>query len=237
MVDPLHSQWSPLPFLKAWDDYVEASREILERLTDPIPSRGASISMPIFGAWADLAKSLGMPSDVNPHTGFKPDALIAQLAPTLGWSRDYQRIVQRMLEIGSQFQLTYTEFLKQGAAIGEQALHATQRRTAADAQLASSPVAAYEAWIESAEAAYAQAAHGDAFSRSLGELCNLLSAFKVERGKLLDALARHLDLPSRAEVDCLHRQVRELNLAVGATAVRPSHGKTTPRKTRKRKGK
>jgi class III poly(R)-hydroxyalkanoic acid synthase PhaE subunit len=189
--------------------------------------------MTIFGAWADLAKSLGMQSDGNPHAAFKPDDLIAKLAPTLGWSRDYQGIVQRMLEIGCQFQLSYAEFLKQGAAISEQALQATRRRTAADPRLASSPVAVYEAWIDSAEAAYAQAAHGEAFSRSLGELCNLLSAFKVERGKLLDTLARHLDIPSRAEVDSLHRQVRELNLAVRAAAVRPARGRMKPRKTQK----
>jgi hypothetical protein len=172
-------------------------------------------------------------SGIDANAAFKPDDLIANLAPALGWNQDYQRIVQRMLQIGGQFQKSYAAFLQQSAAIGERALQATLRRTAADPRLASSPVAAYDAWIDSAEAAYAQAAHGETFARSVGELCNLLSAFKVERGKLLDALARHLDIPSRAEVDSLHRQVRDLSAAVRAAAERPSPIKTKPRKTSK----
>jgi ribosomal protein L12E/L44/L45/RPP1/RPP2 len=45
-----------------------------------------------------------------------------------------------------------------------------------------------------------------------------LSAFKVERGKLLEALARQLDWPSRAEIDSLHRQVRSLTTAAAKAA-------------------
>jgi hypothetical protein len=237
MADPQHSDWSPSPFLKAWDDYVAASQEIFKRLNDPSASGGGSIPFPIFGAWQDFAESLGLQSGLNSGNSFKPDEMLANLAPALGWSRDYQGIVQRMLEIGGQFQRRYAEFLQQSTDISEQALLATRRRTAADPRLASSPAAAYEAWIDGAEAAYAQAAHGEVFSRSLGELCNLLSAFKVERAKLLDALARHLDLPSRAEVDSLHRQVRELNVAVRATASQPPPAKPKPRQSRKPAGK
>jgi Poly(R)-hydroxyalkanoic acid synthase subunit (PHA_synth_III_E) len=233
MVDWEQGTFSPSEFLKAWNDYVAASQAICEWLTDPNAAAAASTPLPVFGAWQDFAKSLGMQFDPNSRSGFNPDELIAHLAPALGWARDYQGIVQRMLEIGGQFQRRYAEFLKQGADISEQALQATRRRIAADPQLASSPAGAYEAWIESAEAAYAQAAHGQVFSQSLGELCNLLSAFKVERGKLLDSLARHLDLPSRAEVDSLHRQIRDLNVAVRAAPARPSSGKPKPRKSRK----
>jgi hypothetical protein len=230
VVDQEQGLWSPSVFLKAWDDYVAASQEIYKRLNDRGAGASGSIPLPIFGAWQEFAKTLGMESGLNSGTDFRLDSMISNLAPALGWSRDYQSIVQRMLEIGGQFQHRYAEFLKQSADVSAQALHATQQRTAADPRLASSPAAAYEAWIDGAEAAYSQAAHGEAFARSLGELCNLLSAFKVERGRLLDALARHLDLPSRTEVDSLHRQVRELNAAVRAAASRPSPVEPTPAK-------
>lgn len=200
MPDPDYGGFSPTAFLKAWNDYIAASQAISEQ-------PGAA-PLPIFGAWADFAKSLGMQFDLNDP--------LAHVAPALGWGREYQVIMQRLQEIGAQFQRRYTEFLKLGAEVSEQALRSAQRRVAADPQLASSPADAYEAWIDSAETAYAQAAHSETFSRSLGELCNLLSSFKIERGKLLDSLARHLDLPSRAEVDSLHRQVRDLSAAVRA---------------------
>jgi hypothetical protein len=47
----------------------------------------------------------------------------------------------------------------------------------------------------------------------LADLCNILSEFKIERGKLLEALARQFDWPSRAEVDSLHRQMGILRSA------------------------
>ena len=236
MVDPQIGTWTSSSLLKAWDDYVAASQEMLERLKNPAAG-GATMSLPFFGAWQEFAKSIGINSNVTAGAGFKPEDMIASVAPALGLTREYQGIVQRMTELGSQFQRSYAEFLKQSAGISEQALQAVQKRAAQDPKLAASPAAAYEAWIDDAEAAYAQAAHGEAFARSLGELCNLLSAFKVERGKLLEAFAKHLDLPSRAEVDSLHRKVRELSSAAREAAHPPSSDKPQARKPRKRAGK
>ena len=237
MADPQSHTWPPSSFLTAWDDYVAASQVMFERLKDPAAHSSEGISLPFFGAWQEFAKSLGMHSDFVPGASFKLDDMIASVAPALGYTREYQGIVQRMVELGAQFQRRYTEFLRQSADISEQALQAVQKRAAADPSLTSSAATAYEAWIDSAETAYQQAAHGEAFSRSLGELCNLLSAFKVERGKLLEALARHLDLPSRAEVDSLHRQVHDLNNAMRAASSRASPSRARARKTRKPSGK
>ena len=237
MADPQSHTWPPSSLLKAWDDYVAASQVMFERLKDPAAHSSGGISLPFFGAWQEFAKSLGMHSDFVPGASFKPDDMIASVAPALGYTREYQGIVQRMVELGAQFQRRYTEFLRQSADISERALQAVQKRAAADPSLTSSAATAYEAWIDSAETAYQQAAHGEAFSRSLGELCNLLSAFKVERGKLLEALARHLDLPSRAEVDSLHRQVHDLNNAMRAASSRASPSQARARKTRKPSGK
>jgi class III poly(R)-hydroxyalkanoic acid synthase PhaE subunit len=219
--------------LKAWDAYVAASQAIVERLSDPLRAgANASMSIPVLGAWQQFANSLGM--NVNSAPGhFRPEELMTSLAPALGYAREYQLIVQRMLELGSQFQRCYADFQKQSALIGEMALQAVQKRAAADPTLAKSTAAAYDAWIDSAEEAYAQTAHSEPFARSLGELCNLLSAFKVERGKLLEALARHLDLPSRAEVDTLHRKVNELGAALHTAAPGAAPPAAKVRKSRK----
>jgi class III poly(R)-hydroxyalkanoic acid synthase PhaE subunit len=232
MFDP-GSDWSPAAFLKAWNNYVAASQAVSERLNHPNAMSGLPAPLPMFEAWQDFANALGMQSDLKSGGTFDFGALIGNLAPALGWNREYQLIVQRMLELGAEFQRQYAAFAKQGADIGEQALKATQRRIASNPQLANSPAAAYEAWIDSAETAYSQAAHSESFSSSLGELCNLVSAFKLERGKLLDAVARHLDVPTRSEVDSLHRQVRDLHVAFRAAASAPTAGKSKARASRK----
>jgi class III poly(R)-hydroxyalkanoic acid synthase PhaE subunit len=236
VTNPHAGTWVSAALLKSWDDYVAASQALLERLKSPAAG-GATISLPFFGAWQEFAKSMGMNSDFTGGATFKPEEMIASMAPALGITREYQTIVQRMAELGLQFQTRYAEFLKQSAGIGEQALQAVRKRAAAEPAIAASPATAYEAWIDSAETAYSQTAHSDEFARSLGELCNLLSAFKVERGKLLEAFARHLDLPSRAEVDSLHRKVHDMRSAARGAASTPSTKKPRARTPRKRAGK
>jgi class III poly(R)-hydroxyalkanoic acid synthase PhaE subunit len=202
------------PYLRVWDDYVAACQTLFERLSDPAAAAGgAAMPLAFLGSWKDFAASLGMRPDAAPGESFKPGDKFASLLPALGYSREYQEIGRRMLELTGQFQRRYAEFLQQSADIGQSAFEATQRRASNDKTMLASPAATYDAWIDCAEEAYAKAAHGEPFARLLADLCNILSGFKIERGKLLEALARQFDWPSRAEIDSLHRQVRTLRSA------------------------
>ena len=233
------------PFLKAWNDYATACQTLYERLQSPTANAAAGIPLPLpfLESWKDFAGTLGMKSDWSGADHFKPGDMFQNLLPALGHTREYQQIARRMLDLSVRFQQRYADFLQQSNDIGQSALNAMRKRSAGDATTPS-PSALYDAWIDCAEQAYAQAAHGEAFTRSLADLCNILSAFKIERGKMLEALARQLDLPSRAEVDSLHRQVRDLAGAVTRAASKPSKPKAhtprevrKPRKPRKRTGK
>jgi class III poly(R)-hydroxyalkanoic acid synthase PhaE subunit len=216
--------WGAEPaFLKAWDGYAAACQTLFERFSDPAANRGAAVPLSFFGAWQDFANKLGMPSDLSGASKRKPEEMFASFLPALGYTREYQEIAKRMLDLGAQFQRRSAEFMQQGVDIGQRAMEAMQKQSANDASVFSSTAAYYDAWIDNAEQSYAQAAHSEPFAMLLAQLCNIMSAFKVERGKLLEALARQLDWPSRAEVDSLHRQVRELSIAA------------RPRKSRTRK--
>jgi len=220
MSDPDSSRAQALPYLKAWDDYAAACQTLFERLSDGSAAHSGAMPLPFLGPWKDFAANLG--ADFAAGQQFKPDDLFARHLPALGLSREYQEIVRRMLELGERFQRRCADFAQAGADIGQSAWAAIQKRSSGDATLLGSPAALYDAWIDCAEDAFARAAHGEPFARLLADLCNLLSAFKLERGKLLEALARHLDLPSRAEVDSLHRQVRILTAKTNAAATSPA---------------
>jgi class III poly(R)-hydroxyalkanoic acid synthase PhaE subunit len=221
-----------LPFLKAWDSYVASCQTLCERLSDGAAANaGGPMPLNFLGPWKDFAASLGMRSDFAAGQ-LKAEDLVAKFLPALGYSREYQEIGRRMQGLTEQFQRRCTDFVKQGADIGQSAWAAIQKRSSGDPALLGSPAALYDAWIDCAEEAFARAAHTERFARLLADLCNLLSAFKVERGKLLEALARHLDWPSRAEVDSLHHQVRALTAAAEAAAV-STH--SAPRATPKTK--
>ena len=161
--------------------------------------------------WKDFVEKMGM-------GGFDPQTFPG--IPALGVSREYQETAARLLELSKQFQQRYAEFAQQNAAIMQDAFQVMKKRLDAAPPAPSSPTELYDAWIDCAEGTYAQAAHSERFARLLAELCNISSAFKVERGKLTEQIARHLDLPSRAEVDTLHHQVRALKLAMRAAAPR-----------------
>jgi class III poly(R)-hydroxyalkanoic acid synthase PhaE subunit len=197
-------------FLKAWVDQAGGLQEMFARLVDQ--SAGAmppSMPPPHLAPWKNFVDAMGM-------GGFDPQMFSG--TPALGLSREYQEIAARLLDLSKQFQQRYAEFAQQNAAIMQDAFHVLKKRFAEAPSAGNTPADLYDAWIDCAEGTYAQAAHSERFARLLAELCNISSAFKVERGKLTEQIARHLDLPSRAEIDTLHRQVRALTEAVRAAA-------------------
>ncbi|HEY2462814.1 MAG TPA: poly(R)-hydroxyalkanoic acid synthase subunit PhaE [Steroidobacteraceae bacterium] len=196
-------------FLKAWVDQAGAFQEMFARLIDQ-SSTGVppSIPPPLLAPWKDFMDKMGM-------GGFNAAQMFSG-APALGLSREFQETAARLLELTTQFQQRYAEFTQQNTTIMQDAFQVLKKRLDAAPPASKTPVDLYDAWIDCAEGAYHQAAHSERFARALGELCNISSAFKVERGKLSEQIARHLDLPSRAEIDSLHRQVRELTSALRA---------------------
>src|SRR6202051_2046693 len=221
MADPDTTYPRTLPFLKAWDTYVATSQNLFERLSDGSAAHAGRPMPPgCLRQWGDFPASLGMRSDFPAGEQFKPEDLFGSHLPAFGYSREYQETGRRMQDLAAQFQRRCADFAQQGVDIGQIALQAIQQRSSGDPTMLSSPAALYDAWIDGAEEAYARAAHGEQFARLLAELCNILSAFKIERGKLLEALARHLAWPSRAEVDSVHHQVRVLTAAAKAAAAK-----------------
>jgi class III poly(R)-hydroxyalkanoic acid synthase PhaE subunit len=214
-------------FLKAWVDQAGALQEMFARLVDQSTAAvPPSMPPPLLAPWKDFVAAMGM-------GGFNPEQQFPG-APALGLSREYQETAARLLDLSKQFQQRYAEFAQQNTTIMQDAFHVLKKRLDEAKLTQKSPADLYDAWIDCAEGAYAQAAHSERFARLLAELCNISSAFKVERGKLTEQIARHLDLPSRAEVDTLHRQVRALTTAMRAPATSSAKVSKAPRKPRKR---
>jgi len=218
---PFSSAFPPgAEFLKAWVDQAGAFQEMFARLADQsAKAMPPSVLPPHLAPWKDFVERMGMGGS-NPAQMFPG-------APALGLSREYQETAQRLLELSQQFQQRYAEFAQQNAAILQDAFQVMKKRIDAAPPTPQSPAELYDAWIDCAEGTYAQAAHSDSFARLLAELCNISSAFKIERGKLTEQIARHLDLPSRAEVDTLHRQVRALKDAMRAATAAPAASDAT----------
>ena len=206
-------------FLKAWVDQAGAVQDMFARLADQsTAAMPASMLPPHLAPWKDFLERLGL-------GGFDPQTFPG--IPALGLSRENQETAARLLELSKQFQQRFGEFAQQNATVMQDAFQVLKKRFDQAPSAGKTPTELYDAWIDCAEGAYAQAAHSERFARLLAELCNISSAFKVERGKLTEQIARHLDLPSRAEVDTLHHQVRALKLAMRAAAPRAAAPRAT----------
>jgi hypothetical protein len=189
-------------YIKACEDYLGVHRAIFEQFNGrTVPAAALGVPPAFLDAWKSLAQSMGAQAGV----------------PALGPAREHLEIIQKMSDLGAQFQRTYAEFTAHLASIPQDAMQGIKNPNAG---------AAYDEWIESAEAAYATLAHGATFARLLGELCNTLNALKVQRGKLLEYFARQLDLPTRAEVDSLHQQIRALREQSRNQSRAPSRAKS-----------
>jgi hypothetical protein len=85
--------------------------------------------------------------------------------------------------------------------------------------------AAFDAWIDCAEDAFQQAAHGETFVTGQARLLNALVAERARQQELVDRGARALGLPTRAEVDGLHDALRDLRMQLAAATPPPDSGR------------
>ena len=79
----------------------------------------------------------------------------------------------------------------------------------------------YELWVNCAEEAYAAAVHKDDFSRLQCEIANVSAALLVEQRRHAETLVRAFGLPTRAEVDALYGQIKDLRRQIEALAPPP----------------
>jgi hypothetical protein len=92
--------------------------------------------------------------------------------------------------------------------------------------------AAFDAWIDCAEAAFQAAAHSEAFAAAQARLINELVAARSRQQALIEQGARALGLPTRSEIDGLHAAIRELRRGLDAARSAPPPQRASPRTRR-----
>jgi poly(hydroxyalkanoate) synthase III subunit E len=95
--------------------------------------------------------------------------------------------------------------------------------------------AAFDAWIDCAEAAFQAAAHSAAFAAAQARLINELVAVRGRQLALIEQGARALGLPTRSEVDGLHAAIRELRRGLDEARNAPPPRPAAPRTRRRGK--
>ena len=121
---------------------------------------------------------------------------------------------------------------------GEIARSAAQRFSAHAGTLSLTPtldqsLQLYEQWVKCAEEAYAATARSEEYAQLQSELANVSAALLVEQRRQAEALIKAFGLPTRAEVDALHAQLKDLLRRL--TALEGGHEGAVPRTRPQRK--
>ena len=182
----------------------------------------ANFAMPGFGVPGIGMPGMGMPGMGMPGFGMPGFGAPGQGAsafnmPALGPTRESQESMQRLAQLGMRCAQAQLQVSGQWNDIIGKALRELGERIAPRLKSGGAPASmkeVYDLWVDSAESVYAQAARGAAFVQAQAELTNSLSQLRSAQRELLEEWARQFDLPTRAELNSIHQQLRELKAAL-----------------------
>jgi class III poly(R)-hydroxyalkanoic acid synthase PhaE subunit len=140
--------------------------------------------------------------------------------PALGPTREQQESWQRLLQLGARCTQAQRQVSGQWNDIIGRALRELGERLAPRLKSGAPPASMkeiYDLWVESAEGVYAQAARGAAFVQAQAELTNAQSQLRSAQRELVEEWNKQFDLPTRAELNSIHQQLRELKAALAGT--------------------
>ena len=92
----------------------------------------------------------------------------------------------------------------------------------------------YDEWIVCAEDAYARMAHTAAFCSARAALLNAQSRLRIELQALFERWCKELDLPTRSELNSVHRTLQTLRLQLARTAAKSPQARGGTRRGPKR---
>ena len=78
----------------------------------------------------------------------------------------------------------------------------------------------YDLWVECGEKVYAQVAHSEAYAKLQAQVGNAAIKLRAKQQAVIERGLKHFDLPTRAELNTVHKQMRELRERVAALEAR-----------------
>jgi hypothetical protein len=202
----------------------EAARGLWETLQ---AGAGAAAAPPSGGT--DPAGGGGAGGAPGAVPGFMPG--MAPM-PALGLGREDQEAWQRLAALMAEVAAAESRLAGAWLEVHRRALGALGDELATRAA-AGTPVTTlrglYDLWVECAERVHAEAARSSPYVELQAELANSLSALRIGQRELIERWARQYDLPTRAELDSVHRQLKALATDLrGLRAVSPRTPRRAP---------
>lgn len=153
----------------------------------------------------------------------------------LGWAREHDQEWRDLAGACAEHQKAQAELLAILARVQAQALdrveHIVRERRRENRPFAHVREL-YDLWIECGEEAYASVAHGDEFCRAQAALANAGVRVRAQQQKLIERASKQFDLPTRAELNSIERELRALRERLDRLDPPTRHGTSSAAKAR-----
>ncbi len=165
-----------------------------------------------LAAWPEAAR--GLWESLQKGSGALPVAPLLTAPPALGPTREDQEAWQRFGTLSSRVAAAQQRLAGAWMDIQQRAFAELGEEVAARAKRGepvSSLRSLYDLWIDAAERVHGKIVAASPYVELQAELANATSALRIAERELLERWLRQYDVPTRAELDSVHRQLRELS--------------------------
>jgi len=204
--------------------------ELAAGLDNPDSAPGILTGMPPLDCWHRFTRQGGGDTS-DPGSLF---VMLEQLlqTPAPGWAREHQQTAEALRRCWTDYQQAHGEYLAYCMESARIAAERLRQRFAEQFEAGTGPSSVrelYNAWVACSEAVHAERAGSEEYIERHGRLVNSFMAYRQQVTRFMDQLAAALSLPTRAEVDALHRKVKVLRQEVRALQANTGEKAAEPR--------
>ncbi len=207
---------------QAWID------EQREKLRSGSSAQGEASGNPDFAAfWTQLGTAWLSGYEHVLRAGFP--------GTPLGLAREHEQAWRDLAAAQAEYRRFEAELLAKLAAVQTQALDRLERSIRArtkENRPFSDVRELYDHWIECGEDIYAELARSDEYCQLQAALGNASVRLRAQQQKILERGLKSFDLPTRAELNTVHRELRALrDRLAAAEAANPARARRAQRPT------
>jgi class III poly(R)-hydroxyalkanoic acid synthase PhaE subunit len=188
-------------YLRGLADFVKSSAGEAQAVAGP----SAALSEEMLRAWTG-ATSMGQDESRR-----FADAL--GRLPPLGITREHTEAMRALAAAQREHQELEQALRAELVRVQNDALNLLEQRVR-ERDLANNPISEwrelYDLWVECGEQVFSQVAHSDAYGKLQAELGNAAVRLRARQQTIFEHELRQFDLPTRSELNTIHRQIREL---------------------------
>lgn len=197
---------------KWWQSVAQGASPEAQALAQQLSALGPAL---LAGAGDALFEIFGVnaakPAEGN-SDGVAPRAPFARwldLAP-IGYFREHQQQVQDLARAMDDYRRIAERMAGAIGRIHADALERLAKKLLASGENVRDTKRLYALWIECGEQSFAEHARAEEFGRLQGELVNAGTRVRIAQQSIAEYLLKSLDLPTRAELNSVHKRLKDL---------------------------